>query len=357
MSFFSRMRSEGFSFYILGVLGWRRVCLTLLLVPATVRNRLRTAIVAEKLSCPWGKRPKRALSHHGQRSCHVVLRGRGGTLNTLHSTLCTLITLHTLHSTLSTTLYTPHFTLYTGHSTLHISHFTLYTPHSTLYTPHSTLYAPHSTLHTLHSHSLYAPHFTLHTLHSTLYIHTFHFALHVFHFTLHTHHSTLYTPHSTSTFDFGSPYLRFLHVICIRVRWFLPFLKHATRMSDSTVKDSRAVTPWPVQQPMPSTAGAICQVFWKRKASGCAAGTSAGWGSTSTTQIIPKWPICGWGVVNVWLRASCSSTPRWRWYYMILHMCSEFLDGWGAQPPIHVSDEMDSIGCGSGFVRNKNYEN
>ena len=79
-------------------------------------------------------------------------------------------------------------------STLHFK-LTLYTPHSTL----PTLHTSHFTLHTLH--------FTLHTLHSTLY----------------TPHSTLYSPHSTSTFDSASPYIRFLYVMCIRVRWFLLF--------------------------------------------------------------------------------------------------------------------------------------
>ena len=52
------MRSEGFLFSILGVWGWSRVRWTLLLVSATVRNRLRTAVVGLKLACLWGKPQK-----------------------------------------------------------------------------------------------------------------------------------------------------------------------------------------------------------------------------------------------------------------------------------------------------------
>jgi len=74
-----------------------------------------------------GEAAKYLLFEGFQAGCHVVLRGRGGTL---HSTLRTLhSTLHTLHST-----------LHTFHSTLHTLHFPLHTPHSTLYTPYSTLY-------------------------------------------------------------------------------------------------------------------------------------------------------------------------------------------------------------------------
>ena len=63
--FFSRMRSEGFSFYIWGL---ARVRVTLLLPSATVRNRLQpfahvrnrpsAAIVASKLPCLWEKSQK-----------------------------------------------------------------------------------------------------------------------------------------------------------------------------------------------------------------------------------------------------------------------------------------------------------
>ena len=69
----------------------------------------------------------------------------------------------------------------TMHSTLCALHFTLHTLQSTLHTPpYSTLY----TLHTLQS--------TLLTLHSTLH-HTLHFPVHTLHFTLHTPHPTIYT--------------------------------------------------------------------------------------------------------------------------------------------------------------------
>ena len=139
---------------------------------------------------------------------HSTLQTLHSTLYTLTFTLCTLHpTLHTLHTSLHSphskfTLYTPHSPLYTLHSTLYTPHFTLHTLHSTLHTLHSTLYTPQSTLHTLHS-RFYTPHFTLYTLHSTLL--------------------TLHTLHSMSTFDSASPYIRFLYVICIRVRWFLLF--------------------------------------------------------------------------------------------------------------------------------------
>ena len=127
-----------------------------------------------------GEAAKSLLFEGFQAGCHVVLRGRGGTL---HSTLPTLhSTLHTLHSTTPYTLHTPHSTLYTLHSTRH--------------TPHSTLSTPHSTLHTLHSTRL-TPQFTLYTPHTTLY--NLHFALSTppSHSTLYTLHSTVYTLDST----------------------------------------------------------------------------------------------------------------------------------------------------------------
>ena len=64
----------------------------------------------------------------------------------------------------------------------------------TLYTLHSTLLTLHSTLHTLHF-TFYTRHFTLHTPHFTLY--TLHFPLHTPHFTLYTPHFTFYIPHFT----------------------------------------------------------------------------------------------------------------------------------------------------------------
>ena len=179
-----------------------------------------------------GEAAKPFLFEGFQAGCHVVLRGRRGTLwhsnlfdnvskiSNLEEVSCKMLfflhpcvlswvagfpvaspclwgQLRTPHSTLYTprsTIYTLDSTLYTLHSTLYTLHFTLLTLHLRLYTPHSTLYTtlytlhfplltPHSTLYTPHS-TLYTPHFTLHTptLHSTLP--TPHFPLHTPHFTL-----------------------------------------------------------------------------------------------------------------------------------------------------------------------------
>ena len=254
---FSRMRSQGFLFYILGVWGLRRVRVTLLLVSATVRASpswqkscrvyggshknvsfstcqkmcscrfawqvghfvtfdlfqeecVCATVVRVKLACLWGKCQKifwrGTLWHY-----HSMCLRRNVCTYTPHSTLYTPhFTLYTLHSTLYTpkfTLHTSHFTLHTFHTSLHTPHFTLSTPDFTHLTPHSTLYTPHSTLRTLHS-TLYTPHFTLYTSHSTL--HTLHFTLytprfalyiytpHLSHLTpLYTLHSPLHTPHFT----------------------------------------------------------------------------------------------------------------------------------------------------------------
>ena len=135
-----------------------------------------------------GDAAKSLLFEGFQAGCHVVLRGKGGTLHsTLHHTLH--FALYTPpHSTLCT-LLTPHFKLklYTPHSTLDTFHSTLYTPHFTLHTPHSTIYTLHSSLHTLHFTlcTFHSP-FTLYTLHSTL--HNLHFGLHTLNFALHTLH-------------------------------------------------------------------------------------------------------------------------------------------------------------------------
>ena len=201
-----------------------------------------TCLVSSFFSCgvavSMGEVGKHLLFECVQAGCHVVLRGRHGTLwhsnlfdnvskiskleevshkmlvfwhpRVLHSSLLTWdFTLHTPHFTLHSTLSTPHSTLYTPHSTLYTLHSTLLTPHFTVHstlhtlyftllTPHSTLYTPHSSLHTLlytPHFILYTPHFTLHTLHSSL--HTLHTSLYTPHSTLCTPHSTLYTPHST----------------------------------------------------------------------------------------------------------------------------------------------------------------
>ena len=145
-----------------------------------------------------------------QAGCHVVLRGRRGTLwhsNRFYTVskvsklaevsreMLVLLRLRVSSSVsgfpvaspclwgkLQTTLYTSdsplhtlHFALHILHSTLHTPHFTLYTLHPTLYTPPSTLYTSHFTLHTLHS-TPYTPHFTLLSPHSTL--HAPHYTLH-----------------------------------------------------------------------------------------------------------------------------------------------------------------------------------
>ena len=98
------MRSEGFSFYILGV--W----VTLLLASASVCKRPPAAVVGAKLPCLWEKSQKRdffdvseavvmsfcvagvalrgaILWLHFQTMCYVF-RGRRSTLDTSHVILC-----------------------------------------------------------------------------------------------------------------------------------------------------------------------------------------------------------------------------------------------------------------------------
>ena len=152
-----------------------------------VRNRLRTAIVAEKLPCLWGK-PQKSVFLDVSEDVLMSFCVAGVALCDIRCVSAGMCGESHKNVSLHSTLYTPH-------STFHTLHSTLCTPHS----PLSTVYTPLFTLHTLH--------FTLHTLHSTLY----------------TPHFTLYTPHSTSTIDSVSLYMRFLYVICIRVRWFLVF--------------------------------------------------------------------------------------------------------------------------------------
>ena len=136
-----------------------------------------------------GEAAKPLLFEGFQASCHVVLRGRRGTL--WHSNLFANVS---KMSKLEEVSYEMCVFLHPGVSS-RVSGFPvaspclwgkLRTPHSTLYTSHSTIYALDSTLHTLHCtlHSTLltwdTPHFTLYTPHSTLYI----------------VHFTLYTPHS-----------------------------------------------------------------------------------------------------------------------------------------------------------------
>ena len=180
-------------------------------------------------------------------------------------TECVHSTLYTLHSTLHTphfTLYTPHSTLHTLNTTLHTLHPTLHTLHVTLHTLHTSLHTLHTSLHTLHS-PLYTPHFTLSTLHSTLYTpHSTLYTLHS-HFSLYSPHSTLYTPHFTFAFDSGSPYLRFLHMICIRVRWFLlffPLFRLASDLGYVWIPFADSVHLWPLPRYLAGPMDPHCQV-------------------------------------------------------------------------------------------------
>ena len=163
-----------------------------------------------------GQAGKHLLFECVQAGCHVVLRGRRGTL--WHSNLFDNVSkisklkevshemLVFLHPRVSSRVSgfpvafsvsmgeAPHSTLYTLHSTLHNLHFRLHTLHFTLHTLHFTLLTPHLRLYTPHS-TLYT---TLYTFHSSLY--TLHSPLHTLHSTLLTSHSTLptlYTFHST----------------------------------------------------------------------------------------------------------------------------------------------------------------
>ena len=85
----------------------------------------------------------------------------------------------------------------TLHFTLHTLHSTLSTLHFPLYTLHVTLYTLYSTFYTLHS-TLCTPQPTVHTPRFLQStLQTLHSTLCTPHFTLHTPHSTLYTLHST----------------------------------------------------------------------------------------------------------------------------------------------------------------
>ena len=69
-SFFPQMRSERFSFYILGVWGWRCVCLILLLVSATVRKRSQPSVHdrrGRKVGVSIGEATKTCLSRRVRR--------------------------------------------------------------------------------------------------------------------------------------------------------------------------------------------------------------------------------------------------------------------------------------------------
>ena len=71
---FSRMRSEGFPFIVWGFGGWTLVCLEWL-VGSSSRRRV---VVASLIPCLEAAKPLLFEGFHA--GCHVVLRGRRGTL-------------------------------------------------------------------------------------------------------------------------------------------------------------------------------------------------------------------------------------------------------------------------------------
>ena len=80
---FSRMRSEGFKFYSLGVWGLTHVRVTLLLVSAILCNRLQPSVHDRrwtKAGVSMGEATKTCLYRRVRRCAHVVLRGRRGAL-------------------------------------------------------------------------------------------------------------------------------------------------------------------------------------------------------------------------------------------------------------------------------------
>ena len=152
-----------------------------------------------------GEAGKHLLFECVQAGCHVVLRGRRGTLwhSNLFDNVSKISSLEEVSNEMLVFLRTRVSSRVSGFpvaspcqwgklENLTFSNvpkqvvilFTLYT--FTLLTPHFTLHTP------LHS-SLHTPHFTLSISRSLLY----NSALHTPHFPLHTPHSTLYTPHST----------------------------------------------------------------------------------------------------------------------------------------------------------------
>ena len=172
------------------------------------------------IAVSMGEAVKPLLFEGFQAGCHVVLRGRRGTL--WHSNLFDNVSkmskleevsyemLVFLHPRVSSRVLwfscgvavsmweAPHSTLYTLHSTPHNLHFRLHTLHFTLHT-FFTLCTLHSSLltrdFTLHTSPLYTPHSSLYTPHFSLY--TTHSTLYPFHSTLQTPHFTLYIPQST----------------------------------------------------------------------------------------------------------------------------------------------------------------
>ena len=190
------MRSEGFPFIVWGSGGWTLVRLECLVGSASRRRRVVNSV-------SMGEAAKPLLFKGFQAGCHVVLRGRRGTL--WHSNLfdnvpkgskledvshemlvllrprvssrvsgfldaspCLWGKLQNLSFSKVSKQVVMSFCVAgvalcdiptcfircrnffcvagaTMHSTLYTLHFTLHTLHSTLYTPHSTHYTPHST--------------------------------------------------------------------------------------------------------------------------------------------------------------------------------------------------------------------
>ena len=74
---FSRMRSEGFPFIVWGSGGWTLVRLEWLVASSSGRRRV---VVESLIPCLWGKLQNLSFLRGFQAGCHVVLRGRRGTL-------------------------------------------------------------------------------------------------------------------------------------------------------------------------------------------------------------------------------------------------------------------------------------
>ena len=77
---FSRMRSEGFPFIVWGSGGWTLVRLECLVGSSSRRRRVESGRRRVLILCLWGKLQNLSFFEGFHASCHVVLRGRRGTL-------------------------------------------------------------------------------------------------------------------------------------------------------------------------------------------------------------------------------------------------------------------------------------
>ena len=88
LSCFSRMRSEGFPFIVLGSGGWTLVRLEWLVASSSGRHRVVVGSASRRRrvvnSVSMGEAAKPLLFERVQAGCHVVLRGRRGTLSHSH---------------------------------------------------------------------------------------------------------------------------------------------------------------------------------------------------------------------------------------------------------------------------------